>query len=716
MNTRRAALSFVAFLTLPLCAAAAPNKSPYGLLEEALGAKALQGLERQGLLATADNPDRLLAVSWDAFKKAEDAAPRLAEFLTAFDKLSDGREPADPTDAFSELRDLPEGGFFKGAMRDALSAAASRAAAVRELGERRAPLAKSGSLFRTPWGQEFAQRTHADLGGASADAAASDFFSRVLAAPAAPAGAAAHLLAWAAASGVEGLEAELGASRAAGKAGAALEARLGRYLRDQALLEQVLAASERLARIERGSDAKTLFKDARAAAPALAAAGGLSKRLKDAFEDEPANSPLRLSAHEVHVQGAGAPPLEPGDKAVFSAAYWVDGLPKGRSARIAEVLLLEDPQRGLSVVSRASRSRGNGGPYTVSIEAELPRSGNLSYRLLLDAGGAVPAELPRAVEVSDSLDGLRGAAAEAQWLGLSCRFDDAEKAWNGVLEKASSSKKASARVAAEARDALRTVAFWKARKKELDESLDGARLFASRERCEYRTDRAERALKLLAALPAGCDRTAPGGLGSGAGSVAAELSRLASVTESRRSLQEAFRAGVARAKDREASCKSEEAAVLYASSLALLDSDPDARCGDFEREHAAVRLADLPRAAAVKGLSDAVEAELSNARRRLAEGKPHAALAALQPLSTGLRALPDQRCWSSALSKADELAEASGVALGPQSAAERGLAPDMPRPALAEARRDWEERQARLREERGAVDDVQAPRAAGGEQ
>ena len=211
---------------------------------------------------------------------------------------------------------------------------------------------------------------------------------------------------------------------------------------------------------------------------------------------------------------------------------------------------------------------------------------------------------------------------------------------------------------------------------------------------------------MISARVAGCDQPAVG----------AELASLAAVTDSRRSLQEAFRAGAARARDREASCKSEEAASLYAASLALLDSDPGARCGAFEKEHTAIRLTDLPRAAAVKGLSDAVETELANVRRFLADGNPRAALATVLPLSTALRALPDQRCWSSALSKAEELASASGVALSPKGGLESSLPPDPAGPALAEARKSWDERQAQLRDERGAAESVQAPRSAGGEQ
>ncbi|MBI5594784.1 MAG: hypothetical protein HY928_01715 [Elusimicrobia bacterium] len=686
--------------------AADPQVKAYATLLGAAGRKSLPALERSGLIVTADNPDRLLAVSWPLLERAEKYAPRLVEFFAAFDQLRKGREPADPSDSFAELLALPEGGLWSAPLRDALAAAARRAEAARALGERRGLLAKTGSLFRTPWGRELARRTHADLGGAAADAGALDLFRRALAAPGAAPDAAAHLKAWAAASGAADLEPALSASLGAGQPNDDLKALLGRYLRDQAVLEQAEAARDRLSRADRAAAAKAPLEDARTAAAALSAAAGLTAQVREVLAESEPPSSLRLSAHEVHVRGAGDPPLEPGDKAVFSAAYWVDGLPQGRSVNVAEVLVLEDPVRGLSVVSRAAHSRSNGGPFTVSVEAELPRSGSLSYRLTLHAEGAAPVELAQTVEVSDSLDRLQRASAEAQWLGLSCRFEDAERAWKAVLEQAgASSKKAPVQLAADARAALRTVAGWKDRKKELDESLDGARLFATKERCEYRTDRAERALKLLASLPAGCDQAGVG----------AELADLAAITESRRSLQESFRAGVARAKDREASCKSEEAAALYASVLALLDSDPEARCGEIEREHAAIRLSDLPRAAAAKGLSDAVEAELSNARRRLAEGNPRAALRALQPLSTALRSLSDQRCWNSALSKADELAAASGVALGPLGAAV-SLPADPAGPAMAEARHDWDERQAQLNVERGAADSVQAPRSAGEEQ
>ncbi|MBI2363217.1 MAG: hypothetical protein HYV15_07535, partial [Elusimicrobia bacterium] len=612
MDIRRAALPLLVLLSLPMPSFASARTDADAALRDALGPKAVAALERRGLFITAGGPERVVAVSWEAFERHAEAAPRLAQFLSAFDELRKGRDPADPADGFADLAALPEGGLFTGALRDALAAAAARARAVRAVGGLRAPLAKFGSLYRTDWGRELARRTHSDLGGPALEAGVRGFFRDDLAAPGAPAAASAHLKAWAAAAGAEGLQAELETSLQAGEPSKSLFALLSSYLRDQALLEEVEAASERLARAERGSGAKALFDDARKAASALAGAPGLASRVKDLLAaPDPAGS-VRVTAPELRIRPLGEPPLEPGDGAAISAAYWVDGAPAGRSTDVSELLVLDDEARGLSVVSRASRSRPSGGPYTVNVETVLPRSGTLAYRLILDAADAGPVELEAEAAVSDSLERLQAASAEARWLGLSCRFDDAQRAWDAVLAGAGSGpKKARALLAADARASLKTLAAWKERKKELDESLDGARLFATRENCDYRPDRAERALKLLADLPAGCDRAAARGGAADAPGVGAELAALAAVTNSRRSLQEAFRAGTARAKDREAACKSTEAADLYASALALLDSDSEARCGDFEREHAAIRLTDLPKAAAGKDLAEAAETELA---------------------------------------------------------------------------------------------------------
>lgn len=472
------------------------------------------------------------------------------------------------------------------------------------------------------------------------------------------------------------------------------------------------SAKERLSRIERDSDAKKAFDDLRAAAPRLAETDDLPGRLKDilAAADEP--SAVKLTAPELHARSDDGTAFEPGDKAVFSIAYWVDGLGKGAQTSVVEALYLDRGPQGLELVSRKAVRRAAGGPYVFNVEAVVPEAGRLTYRLALDSSDAAPLSREASVPVSDALDALRAEAGRAEGLARACRLDESTAAWKEVLTGLDSQKSdARSKLASESRARLRAAEGWARDKAELGDSLDGARLYATAERCEYRTDRAERALKFLADLPAGCDRGEAGGRG-----VAEELAGLARLTDSRRRLQESFRASVKKAREHEAACRPIEAARLYASALAVLDTDSGARCGDFEAEYQAVRLSDLPRAAGAEGLSGAVQGELGKARKRSSSGDPAGALDVLLPLSTSLRRLPDVRCHAALLKEADELAQGAGVALSPLEAGALRLAPDPAAEAVAAAKKDWERRRAEADEARGQTESLQAPRSAGEEQ
>lgn len=466
---------------------------------------------------------------------------------------------------------------------------------------------------------------------------------------------------------------------------------------------------ERVAKAEKGSDARKDLADVREAAPRLAAAPDLPARLKDILSapDEP--SAVKLTAPELHARSEDGTPLEPGDKAVFSIAYWVDGLAKGAQTDVVEALYLDQGALGLALVRRESRRRASGGPYVVNVTAVVPAAGRLTYRLALDSAEAAPLSREASVPVSDALDALRAEAGRAESLARACRLDESTAVWHEVLSGlGTQDSPARAALTKEAKSRLRAAEDWARDRRELAESLDGARLYATAEQCEYRTDRAERALKLLSGLPAGCDRGEAGGPG-----VAAELADLSRLTDSRRRLQEGFRASVKKARDAESSCRAQDAARLYASALALLDSDAGARCGALDAEYQAVRLGDLPRVAGAEGLSAALEAELAKARKRFSAGDPAGALKVLLPLSTALRRAPDARCHAALLKDADELAQGAGMAVAPVEASALRLGPDPASEAVAAAKKDWERRQAEADEARGQAENLQAPRSAG---
>ncbi|MDE2290768.1 MAG: hypothetical protein KGL53_01690, partial [Elusimicrobia bacterium] len=461
------------------------------------------------------------------------------------------------------------------------------------------------------------------------------------------------LKAWAKAAGADGLDEALAADLRAGALSSRLKPLLERYLADEAQVERGLAAQEALERLGRDREARRAFADLRAAAPKLAGEDGLSKRLQAILDAPDEGAGARLSAGDLHERSASGAALEPGDEAVFSAAYWVDGLPSGRKAPVDEVLVLDLGGRGLRVAARDRDRRRDGGPYTVSFKAVVPESGLLRYRLILDAEGGSRLELSTATAVSGGLDDLRARAADAQALALSCRLDESTAAWTDVLADLKDPATPARRgLASAARKGLAQARAWADRARELKLSMDGARLYATPDHCDYDTSRAKRSLELLAGLPAGCDA-----------GTADELRTLMRQTDSRRRLQEAFEDAVSRAREREASCKPDAAAGLYASALALLDTDPGARCGPYEQQYAAVRLSDLPRAASAQGLGAALDAELGKAETLFKSGDSAGASAILLPLTTSLRRLPDARCREQALRKADDLTAAAGVAL-----------------------------------------------------
>lgn len=692
-------LSALAVLLLSVPAAAEPARvQAAATLAGDLGA-GVSALERRGLLLTAGDskPARILDVAWEPLERAAAAAKRLTEFLAAYDAVRKGSDPADTADTFEDLRALTPGGLLSDPVRSALGALADRAAARTALGDAAPTLLKKGSAFRNSWGAPLRESR----------SGAADLFA-LLSGPKPSSDATRHASDWAAAVGQEGFAAALEADRAAGALSAELKAVLGSYLSDQSAIEAMAAAQERLARLERDGDARKAFDDVRAAAPKLAENPDAPARLKDilAAADEPAT--VKLTAPELHARSEGGASFEPGDKAVFSIAYWVDGLEKGAQAEVVEALYLDQGPQGLSLVRRDARKRASGGPYVVNVESVVPAAGRLTYRLLLDAAGAAPLSREASVPVSDALDALRAEAGRAEGLARACRLDESTAVWKGVLEGLDSRKSASRSALSNAAKArLRAAESWSRDNNDLADSLDGARLYATPDRCDYRTDRAERALKLLSGLPAGCDR---GGEGGG---VASELSAVIKVTDSRRRLQEGFAASLKKARDAESSCRPVDAARLYASALALLDSDPGARCGDLEAQYQSVRIGDLPRVAGSESLAGALEGELAKARKLFAAGDPPGALGVLLPLSTALRRLPDARCYATLLKDADELAQGAGVAVAPVEASGLRLGPDTASEAVAAAKKDWDRRQAEAEEAKGQAESLQAPRAAG---
>ena len=104
---------------------------------------------------------------------------------------------------------------------------------------------------------------------------------------------------------------------------------------------------------------------------------------------------------------------------------------------------------------------------------------------------------------------------------------------------------------------------------------------------------------------------------------------------------------------------------MYASALAILDSDPGARCGAWEVEFEKVRMSDLARSGRASKISETIDAGLAKAKKAFSKGRYRGSLAVLFPLISGIDKLENNSCYSSQRSKAEERVKAAGLALAP---------------------------------------------------
>ncbi|HEX4046414.1 MAG TPA: hypothetical protein VH309_01190 [Elusimicrobiota bacterium] len=630
---RRAAL-----VAASLLLAAAASAAPLDAFIASFGEDGVQTLSQRGyIVLQGRGPSRrLAAVHWKALEALAAAAP-------ACRKLSP---------AFAACAALPS----DGAATPRLHALASAVAAANE--ERYSLAASSASpaeptgltnLFDTPWGRDFARLRGADR-VEEPSSLAKPFFEDFLGGPRPNAGAARHFLAVEAARGGSGAEALLDADVERGAASDDLRLLLRRYLQDERRRYGLERDEARVAALSAEKETARDLSALNSLSAALADKPALLAELERAVSDAPAPAGVpRLRSAGIHLrEPTRLGQYELGDEAVVSGAYWVDGLDEDASVEIEETTFIETP-RGFSDVETRFVKRRDGGPYAYERRLTIGETRPFAVVALVSAAsGTVVAErapVPVAADYELSLK----KEAEALQESLSCDPKSAAVSFGALADLVSDAAKVKPQYRALYDRAVR------GRRKsaddavtlaKLEEAVNDARSDSSPQRCSYLTARTDAALALARRLPAGCDRVLP------------ELFAQRALISRRAADQSWFLRAAAEGRSLRRSCDFAGAAERWTQALAVLESDPAARCGKADAEAKSVEdeLASARRSAAWSGtLSAALDKAAS-------ESDPAKRLALAGPALARLSSLDDRDCRRDEVRRAEKLAAAAGDA------------------------------------------------------
>ena len=656
----------IAFLGCPaFCAQQQPEADAMAALDAALGVEGADILDKAGYIVLADHKNRgrhLLHAQWPALSTLEEHAATLAALASSYEAVRDGRGPGTELrlDAVRALQDLPSEGLLTPAVKGAIDLLSLHMATQRALDPPMKTSASPDLLYDKSWARDFFGRTH----GALLDdfsALAQYYFRTRLAIPGENPEPVRHLVSYILSVHGTDIAPLMEKDRIQGQASDELLVWTAKYLLEQKRLWILSKTSSRLRALERGSELRQDMRDLGRVASGLAKPDTLGS-VRKALQAAAAPSAARLGGTEMSVQNArGGKDLTEGETASMSLAYVLEGLPKGGKASVSEAGFL-DPGSGTLRHRRQNYAQRENGGYGFS--SEWPCSaGNVVYRAIIHTPGspALRREAPLSVSgvTQDDAEDLTPTLAQQ----AACRLASARSSSADAVEESAKPeedarskerrklvKRMSDRISDESR-ALR----------ELQESLPGVLLYASKEQCQFRLDRAERSLDLLERLPAGCDvsKTPSDHM------LSDELFRAARATARRKANQEGFLAALCKARDKERACDFDEAARLFSAAMAMLDSDPVAKCGDWEKEYTRVRLEDLPRAVNASWLKESFDRSIQDASKAFADGDPGRSLSILAALIGGVVALPERSCYASQKDAAEKLAQAAGVSLDP---------------------------------------------------
>ncbi|HBL18441.1 MAG: hypothetical protein A2X36_16410 [Elusimicrobia bacterium GWA2_69_24] len=667
------------------------------VLVTGLGPEAVPILQDRGIILFSGDAKRgrqVLHVQRPLFESLARHADAWQLFLAAAEQSRSGSEPAADLRSLRSLQALPLAGFMTVPVRAAVDILANRAFHLGALGPKLGPASGQPPLLETAWGAAFSAETHLPVLGDPATVA-EDFFLRHLSGPD-PSPSRSHFLSHVRSVHQKDLAAPLAGDLVSGKPSAETLSWVTRYLREQLALWNVLGAAKRLESVERSTSLRKELAELRTVLTPLAAKPGLREEFDAALKASGPRPRGRFTVSELHVHSAdrdGTLDLE--DTAVVSIAYWVDGLAPTESARVTEAGFLDLGESGIAHRTLQETERMNGGPYLFSAQVPVDRTGPLRYRFHLQAGALAPISRETDIPVSPSLPQQLLAAAGAQQETVSCQFEDSEALSEAVEKELEplSAQPQFKRLAASVRKNAADVALLPAALEKVQGALEPSRLYASGEQCTFRSDRAEHGLTALAGLPAGCDARP-----EGASNLSRELLRLHRVAEERRLRQDAFRKTVAEARSLEAACRPDDAAQTYAAAMALLEADPESRCGELEQQFTTIRLLDLPRTGSMTELGRIYDSLVERASRYFSVGDYRGAIEITAPLLSILDALPS-RCHERQRAAAAKTAEAAGVALGPLDPKRAAAVLPAANPAkyVESIRAEWEERRRKAR-------------------
>jgi hypothetical protein len=646
--------------------AAAPqaaSPSPGQWLADVFGAEGLAALQAHGAVILQGRPGtyRLQVVDWKSLEALTRSTKNVPQFSEAFQRLKAGQAlaPAGPL-PFLALADLPAESLMTAplhALLEALEAYHHEWTALCGPQDETAaaaalPVLAGPDLFDTSWGQAFAARSRADI-VADPEPLAQAYFDEFLTGVRPEPRATAHFTAYLKDRYHSDVATLLAADSRAGAASARLRADLTRYIVDQRRFHALARIRRQVSELERKTTLSRDLRDLETVAATLRGRPGLVAEFEGVVQAAPAvPAPPAAAGPELASSGlhldkpAALNQRELGDAVTVSGAYWVDGLPAQETVEVEETTYRETPG-GLRDVASRTVKRGNGGPYAFSRRLRLEDSGPFTFHSVVSAPSGNPAADRIAVPVAKDFELalLKLAAADGQ--ALSCAFPDAVASYSkleALLAEAAGAK-------AQYRDLLATLRQRRAEAMVHAEQLaalealaKAAASDAAPETCRYDLQRTEAAMALARALPAGCD------------GVLAGLRRQHAFIARRAADQQAFSAEARSAAAHRRDCDFALAAEDLARGLAILEADPEARCGKLSQT-AVQAEADLQAVRADELWGAAFDEQLRAAR---AEQSPLQRLAKLYPLLARIGSLHDSDCFAAQGEQAEKLAQAAG--------------------------------------------------------
>ena len=666
-------------------------------LDANVGLRALDILEERGYVVSngRKGDDReILFVQWDNLKRLTSLRNEISAFIRVFSSPPEYETPEKDGLFLRKLQEAPVGGLLTPALHSSVDVLAAH---IEERNTLKSDPGKT-SLFEEKWSRGF---TEGEDAGALTDMRplVRPYFRDFVGKPEATR----HLTEYFKRIGAS--EKIIFEDLRAGRMSKNLGDLLLSYLLDQKRLWNVHKTEERLKKIARSSSVEKDISDLQSILDKIENPDSFIREFQKSVQSETKRAHIRFRGTDLHVRVADRDgSQDPGDEVVVSMAYWVEGLNPREITNVFAIGFVDDPQNGATRRMIESSRRKDGGPYTISTRLKLDSQKPLTYRLYLSASGAETFKTEATIDVSPDFHDAVSAAAAADNLLARCRLKEAAIEFKKIEEELAEWKQkpqfkeflSDIRARSEETARLRKILA------QLKDSLDGAKLFASKEQCRYRTDRVDRALSLLRDLPPGCEHLQT----KGGKRLSTELIHLSYITQKRAFAQKSFDERIALAEKEERDCRFPEAAESFASALALLEATPAARCGRWETKYASVKIKDLPRAAGASALSGSIEGDIARAEQAFAQGKYARTMGILYPLAAGIRALPNESCYSNSLQRADAAAQAAAVALDPVG--QEGLKILLPKDPVGNEMLAVQKASRRLREERRQIGELKS--------